>query len=100
MGDDSEVLYCMPYTSPTLEGRFKPTMSKYSPGTYNVSIFNKAGSKVLVKSDPAWGFEAAKAYGENYTAFGPETSFVVSRVIYNSLEPGQERYAIKRENKT
>jgi hypothetical protein len=75
-------------------------MSKYATGTYNVTIFNEAGSKVMVKSDPNWSYSDAKKFGENWGVGGPKVSFVVSRVIFNSLTPGQERYAIGAKNGT
>jgi len=54
----------------------------------------------MVKSDPNWSYSDAKKFGENWGVGGPKVSFVVSRVIFNSLTPGQERYAIGAKNGT
>ena len=57
---------------------------KYETGTLQVLLFNKYGTQVqTIKAET---YEQAHAIGKEYISRPPASSYVITRVMYNSLD--------------
>lgn len=68
-------------------------MSAYNPGQYHVLLFDRIGSRTGKLA--AESFTAAMAAGEQARQAGECHSFVVLRVLHNSMMPNMENYDVK-----
>lgn len=68
-------------------------MSAYTPNSYRVTLFDRFGAKL--RTLPANSFTDGEAAGIQALNRAEAHSFTVSRVLYNSLAPNNERYATK-----
>ena len=60
-------------------------MSKYTTGSYLITLFGKMGNRLDTESVES--FTSGVEKGTQYVDSGAIHSFVVSRVVFNSLEP-------------
>ena len=70
-------------------------MSKYVTGSYLLTLFGKAGNRLDTESVES--FTSGTERGTSYLSEGVIHSFVVSRVVYNSLEPDVDHKWVPKE---
>lgn len=69
-------------------------MSAYLPGQYHVLLFDRIGSRAGKRM--AGSFTEAMAAGEQSRQARECHSYVVCRVLHNSLMPNTENYDVRK----
>lgn len=61
-------------------------MNKYDSDSYNLTLFNERGAKIEKKALGNVGLVMAQYVGRQLVAEGDAHSFVIERVLFNSMD--------------